>query len=126
MYICEKLYRDELISVFDAESLEDPKMDAGIKMVFERLIKHDEFSKFLVELSPYVVDNSKAKTEQEFFIYKRNSDYLLFITMFSQQLFYLTHQCICKMLVEGHVGNELLNELKSKLITIFSYCNPSA
>jgi hypothetical protein len=46
--------------------------------------------------------------------------------MFSQQLFYLTHQCICKMLVEGHVGNELLNELKSKLITIFSYCNPSA
>jgi hypothetical protein len=69
MYICEKLYRDELISVFDAESLEDPKMDAGIKMVFERLIKHDEFSKFLVELSPYVVDNSKAKTEQEFFIY---------------------------------------------------------
>jgi hypothetical protein len=126
MYICEKLYRDELISVFDAESLEDPKMDAGIKMVFERLIKHDEFSKFLVELSPYVVDNSKAKTEQEFFIYKRNSDYLLFITMFSQQLFYLTHQCICKMIVEGHVGNELLNELKSKLITIFSYCNPSA
>jgi hypothetical protein len=126
MYICEKLYRDELISVFDAESLEDPKMDAGIKMVFERLIKHDEFSKFLVELSPYVVDNSKAKTEQEFFIYKRNSDYLLFITMFSQQLFYLTHQCICKMLVEGHVGNELLHELKSKLITIFSYCNPSA
>jgi hypothetical protein len=126
MYICEKLYRDELISVFDAESLEDPKMDAGIKMVFERLIKHDEFSKFLVELSPYVVDNRKAKTEQEFFIYKRNSDYLLFITMFSQQLFYLTHQCICKMLVEGHVGNELLNELKSKLITIFSYCNPSA
>lgn len=126
MYICEKLYRDELISVFDAESLEDPKMDAGIKMVFERLIKHDEFSKFLVELSPHVVDNSKAKTEQELFNYKRNSDYLLFITMFSQQLFYLTHQCICKMLVEGHVGDELMNELKSKLITIFSYCKPSA
>lgn len=126
MYICEKLYRDELISVFDAESLEDPKMDAGIKMVFERLIKHDEFSKFLVELSPHVVDNSKAKTEQELFNYKRNSDYLLFITMFSQQLFYLTHQCICKMLVEGHVGDELMNELKGKLITIFSYCKPSA
>jgi hypothetical protein len=126
IYICEKLYRDELISVFDADSLEDPKMDAGIKMVFEHLIKHDEFSKFLVDLSPHVVDNSKAKTDQELFNYKRNSDYLLFITMFSQQLFYLTHQCICKMLVEGHVGDELMNELKSKLITIFSYCKPSA
>jgi hypothetical protein len=52
-YICDKLYRDELISSFDAESLDDPKMDAGIQMVFERLIKHDEFKQFLLELSPY-------------------------------------------------------------------------
>jgi hypothetical protein len=124
--ICEKLYRDELISVFDAESLEDPKMDAGIKMVFQELLKHEQFSKFFVELSPYIVDNSKAKTEQEIFNYKRNSDYLLFIVMFSQQLFYLTHQCICKMLTDGQVEEELMNELKSKLITVFSYCKPNA
>jgi hypothetical protein len=124
--ICEKLYRDELISVFDAESLEDPKMDAGIKMVFQELLKHEQFSKFFVELSPYIVDNSKAKTEQEIFNYKRNSDYLLFIVMFSQQLFYLSHQCICKMLTDGQVEEELMNELKSKLITVFSYCKPNA
>jgi hypothetical protein len=124
--ICEKLYRDELISVFDAESLEDPKMDAGIKMVFQELLKHEQFGKFFVELSPYIVDNSKAKTEQEIFNYKRNSDYLLFIVMFSQQLFYLTHQCICKMLTDGQVEEELMNELKSKLITVFSYCKPNA
>jgi len=124
--ICEKLYRDELISVFDAESLEDPKMDAGIKMVFQELLKHEQFSKFFVELSPYIVDNSKAKTEQEIFNYKRNSDYLLFIVMFSQQLFYLSHQCICKMLTDGQVEDELMNELKSKLITVFSYCKPNA
>lgn len=124
--ICEKLYRDELISVFDAESLDDPKMDAGIKMVFQELLKHEQFSKFFVELSPYIVDNSKAKTEQEIFNYKRNSDYLLFIVMFSQQLFYLSHQCICKMLTDGQVEDELMNELKSKLITVFSYCKPNA
>ena len=123
VYICDKLYRDELISVFDADSLEDPKMDAGIKMVFEHLIKHDEFVTFLLELSPQVMDKSKAKTEQELYNFKRNTDYLIFITMFSQQLFYLTHQCICKMMIEKHVGSELIGELKGKLLKIFSYCN---
>ena len=121
-YICDKLYRDELISSFDAESLDDPKMDAGIQMVFERLIKHDEFKQFLLELSPIAMDVSKAKTEQDFLNLKRNSDYLIFITMFSQQVFYLTHQCICKMIVDGHVGPELMCELKEKLMKIFSYC----
>jgi hypothetical protein len=121
-YICDKLYRDELLSVFDADSLEDPKMDAGIKMVFEHLIKHDEFIKFLEELSPKVMDKSKVKTEQEQFNFKRNTDYLIFITMFSHQLFYLTHQCICKMLVNEHVGDELIGDLKGKLLQIFSHC----
>ena len=121
-YICDKLYRDELLSVFDADSLEDPKMDAGIKMVFEHLIKHDEFIRFLEELSPKVMDKSKVKTEQEQFNFKRNTDYLIFITMFSHQLFYLTHQCICKMLVNEHVGDELIGDLKGKLLQIFSHC----
>jgi hypothetical protein len=121
-YICDKLYRDELLSVFDADSLEDPKMDAGIKMVFEHLIKHDEFIQFLNELSPKVMDKSKVKTEQEQFNFKRNTDYLIFITMFSHQLFYLTHQCICKMLLNGHVGDELIGDLKGKLLQIFSHC----
>jgi superoxide dismutase len=121
-YICDKLYRDELLSVFDADSLEDPKMDSGIKMVFEHLIKHDEFIKFLEELSPKVMDKSKVKTEQEQFNFKRNTDYLIFITMFSHQLFYLTHQCICKMLVNKHVGDELIGDLKGKLLQIFSHC----
>jgi hypothetical protein len=121
-YICDKLYRDELLSVFDADSLEDPKMDAGIKMVFEHLIKHDEFIQFLEELSPKVMDKSKVKTEQEQFNFKRNTDYLIFITMFSHQLFYLTHQCICKMLVNEHVGDELIGDLKGKLLQIFSHC----
>jgi len=121
-YICDKLYRDELLSVFDADSLEDPQMDAGIKMVFEHLIKHDEFIQFLEELSPKVMDKSKVKTEQEQFNFKRNTDYLIFITMFSHQLFYLTHQCICKMLVNEHVGDELIGDLKGKLLQIFSHC----
>ena len=120
--ICDKLYRDELLSVFDADSLEDPKMDSNIKMLFEHLIKHDIFIQFLEELRPKVMDKSNVKTEQEQINYKQNTDNLIFMTMFSHPLFYLTHQCICKMLVNGPVDAELIGELKGKMLQMFSHC----
>ena len=120
--ICDKLYRDELLSVFDADSLEDPKMDSNIKMLFEHLIKHDVFIHFLEELRAKVMDKSNVKTEQEQFNYKQNTDNLIFMTMFSQQIFYLSHQCICKMLANEQVNNELIGELKSKMLQMFSNC----
>jgi hypothetical protein len=120
--ICDKLYRDELLSVFDADSLEDPKMDSNIKMLFERLIKHDVFIQFLEELRTKVMDKSNVKTEQEQFNYKQNTDNLIFMTMFSQQIFYLSHQCICKMLANGQVNDELIGELKHKMLQMFSNC----
>ena len=120
--ICDKLYRDELLSVFDADSLEDPKMDSNIKMLFEHLIKHDVFIQFLEELRAKVMEKVNVKTEQEQFNYKQNTDNLIFMTMFSQQIFYLSHQCICKMLVNGQVNNELIGELKDKMLQMFSNC----
>ena len=48
--ICDKLYRDELISVFDAECLNDPKMDTGMQLLFERLKKNDNFNLFLQDV----------------------------------------------------------------------------
>jgi len=120
--ICDKLYRDELLSVFDADSLEDPKMELRINMVFEHLIKHDIFIQFLEELRPKVMDKGNVNTEQEQINYKQNTDNLIFMTMFSQQIFYLSHQCICKMLVNEQVNNELIGELKDKMLEMFSHC----
>jgi hypothetical protein len=86
-YICEKLYRDELLEVFCAESIDDPKMDEGIKAIFEALIKNEEFKTFLVEMNGLISDPNTAKTETELANLKRNTDYLIFITLFSQKMF---------------------------------------
>ena len=118
-YICEKLYRDELLSVFDAESIDDPKMDEGIKAIFEALIKNAEFQTFLTEMNALLSDPSKAKTETELANLKRNTDYLLFITLFSQQSFYLTHKCLCQMLTLGHVEPDMMDQLKQRTLKIF-------
>ena len=119
-YICEKLYRDELLSVFDAESIDDPKMDEGIKAIFEALIKHDQFQSFLQEMNGLLSDPSTAKTELELANLKRNTDYLIFITLFSQQTFYLTHKCLCEMLTLGHVTSEMMDQLKQRTLKIFN------
>lgn len=118
-YICEKLYRDELLSVFGAETIDDPKMDEGIKAIFEALIKNEEFQTFLTEMNVLLSDPSKAKTETELANLKRNTDYLLFITLFSQQSFYLTHKCLCQMLTLGHVEPDMMNQLKQRTLKIF-------
>jgi hypothetical protein len=119
-YICEKLYRDELLSVFDAESIDDPKMDEGIKAIFEALIKNEEFQTFLQEMNGLLSDPSTAKTETELANLKRNTDYLIFITLFSQQTFYLTHKCLCEMLTLGHVTPEMMDQLKRRTLKIFN------
>jgi len=119
-YICEKLYRDELLSVFDAESIDDPKMDEGIKAIFEALIKNEQFQSFLKEMNGLLSDPSTAKTELELANLKRNTDYLIFITLFSQQTFYLTHKCLCEMLTLGHVTSEMMDQLKQRTLKIFN------
>jgi hypothetical protein len=118
-YICEKLYRDELLEVFCAESIDDPKMDEGIKAIFEKLIKNEEFKTFLVEMNGLISDPNTAKTETELANLKRNTDYLIFITLFSQKMFYLTHRCLCQMLVLGHVEADMMELLKQRTLKLF-------
>jgi hypothetical protein len=118
-YICEKLYRDELLEVFGAESIDDPKMDEGIKAIFETLIKNEEFKTFLVEMNGLISDPNTAKTETELANLKRNTDYLIFITLFSQKMFYLTHRCLCQMLILGHVEADMMELLKQRTLKLF-------
>jgi hypothetical protein len=94
-------------------------MDEGIKAIFEALIKNEEFQTFLTEMNGLLSDPSKAKTETELANLKRNTDYLLFITLFSQQSFYLTHKCLCQMLTLGHVEPDMMNQLKQRTLKIF-------
>ena len=122
-YICEKLYRDELLSAFGAESIDDPAMDTGIKTIFEALINNDEFKQFLSEMNALLLDPSTAKTETELANLKRNTDYLIFITLFSQQSFYLTHKCLCQMLTLGHVEADMMEQLKQRSLKIFQISN---
>jgi len=118
--ICDKLYRDELLSVFNVSSTDDEKMDTGIKASIERLIDNKDFRDFMEDVKIQLIDfehfvGNPAEMENM----KRNSEYLIFITMFSQKLFYLTHICLCQLFTVNEIDPELLLRIKEKILYIF-------
>ena len=54
--ICDKLYRDELLSVFNVTSTEDENMDAGIKSAIEQMINNQSFRNLLDDIKTNLVD----------------------------------------------------------------------
>ena len=118
--ICDKLYRDELLSVFEAESINDPNMDAGIKRVIERMIDNANFKQLLEDIKHEIIDVTKfTGTPTEIQNLDRNSEYLIFITLFSQHVFYITHKCICQLFTVNEINPELIEQLKNKTISLF-------
>ena len=118
--ICEKLYRDELLSVFDVETINDENMDAGIKRVIEKMIDNHGFKQTLEEIKQDLMDLSNPTgTPEEIENIRRNLEYLIFITLFSQQVFYITHKCICQLFTAEAVHPDLLDRLKEKTIGLF-------
>jgi len=115
--ICEKLYRDELLSVFEVETINDPNMDAGIKRVIKKMIDNTKFKQFLDEVKNELIDfSSISGTPTEIDNVRRNAEYVIFITLFSQHVFYITHKCICQLFT---IDDELVNLLKERMINLF-------
>ena len=118
--ICEKLYRDELLSVFNVESISDENIDVGIKSAIEQMIDNESFRLLLDDIKNNLIDfDTFTVTPTELENMKRNSEYLIFITLFSQKLFYLTHKCLCQLFTVGEIDKELLLRVKEKTISLF-------
>jgi len=118
--ICDKLYRDELLSVFNVSSTEDERMDAGLKASIERLIDNKDFRDFMDDVKLQLIDfENFVGNPAEMENMKRNSEYLIFITMFSQKLFYLTHICLCQLFTVNEIDPELLLKVKEKILYLF-------
>ena len=118
--ICEKLYRDELLSVFEVETINDGNMDAGIKKVIEKMVENPKTKKMLEDIKKDLVDfTSFTGTPTEMENIRRNADYIIFITLFSQHIFYITHICVCQLFTINDIDDELVNLLKERMINLF-------
>jgi len=111
--VCSKLYRDEITSVFYAENIIDDKIDEGIKTILDKMILNDDFNQIIETmrtrfkdymLLPGVETNSETNDTNSI-------TFILFMTLFSENIFWLTHQCICQQLLHGFIEKDLLEKL---------------
>jgi hypothetical protein len=117
MDICNKLYRDELLSVFGLEYFENDKMNEIMINVYDKMMTNIEFKNIIDAILQFCFkDFFLNKEEKEESIKKQ----IILTTLFSQHLFYITHKCICQQIEWGTIDTGLLVELKTHSIDIFT------
>ena len=124
MDICNKLYRDEFLSVFGLEYFENDKINAMITILYDKMMTNMEFKKIIDDIllfcckDPFLNTNvslDDKKDEEE----KEIKKHIILTTLFSQHLFYITHKCICQQIECGTIDKCLLVELKTHSIDIY-------
>lgn len=109
--ICSKLYKDELLSVFNAENLVDDKIDKSITYVYDTMMLNEKFKILISDLEKIWLQHFvEDKNDEEQYSIKQ---YIL-MALFSQDIFYVTHKCICQQIEQGNIDDELLVELRLK------------
>ena len=91
--ICNKLYRDELVSVFYADDILDNKIDYGIKCILEKMILNNDFKLLVDDLKYYFFNDNYEEATKTYST--QNSNFMIILTLFNQELFYIFHNCIC-------------------------------
>jgi len=124
--ICNKLYRDELCSVFYAEDIMDDKIDKGMKTVFDIMLVNPDFKAIIdkikellllresknLELELDTVDLDVINLESRLDTVNLDTINLeILLTLFSENIFYITHKCICQQITTGRIDTDLLENL---------------
>jgi hypothetical protein len=119
--ICNKLYRDELLSVFGLEYFENDNMNEMITNVYDKMITNVEFKEIIDKISNVCFKDFFFKKEDEEEEKKESiQKQIILTTLFSQNLFYITHKCVCQQIELGTIDKDLLVELKTHSVDIFT------
>ena len=63
--ICSKLYRDELMTVFDVHNIFDDKLDQGMKNIYQIMIRNEKFKQITDDLiNAYLQEFIKTKERE--------------------------------------------------------------
>lgn len=115
--VCDKLYTDELTTVFYSENILDDKIDEGIKYILEVMFKNSDFVKLSNEIKELLMFNKASDTNDT---YDYNANYIVILATFSFPVFWVMHKCICQQLTNKNIDNNLLVMLKEQLIKYIS------
>ena len=105
--ICNKLYRDEIMSVFYADNMLDDKIDNGMKYVLQKMLENNDFRLMFAEIK------TRLNMGEE---HEKYLDTVVLLSLFTEDVFYLFHKCICQQLTLGTIEFDLLVQLNKYFI----------
>ena len=111
--ICKKLYIDELLSVFYLEDLDSEKINEGMKYIYDIMMTNTKFKQIITDMEE-ICFTKFIKNDEE----KESIRKLILISLFSQDLFYILHKCICQQMEVGNIDDELLVEIRKHSIDL--------
>jgi len=118
--VCNKLYKDEITSVFYAEDILDDKIDQNMKQLLDKMNLNNSFQQIMNELKLHFINYMFNQFEMDDTNNIENIDFVIFLTLFSDKMFYITHKCICQQLISGLIDHELLVKIKEEALKILT------
>ena len=115
--VCNKLYRDEFLSAFGLEYFENDKINNMIVNVYDKMMTNIEFKEIIDNISNFCFKDFFLKKEENEESIKKQ---IILTSLFSQNLFFITHKCVCQQIELGTIDKDLLVELKTHSIDIFT------
>jgi vacuolar-type H+-ATPase subunit I/STV1 len=146
--ICNKLYHDELLSVFNVDCITDNNVEEVMKYVYDMINLNTNFKLIIDEITQNCIKeflpNDETIKEKDETIKEKdetikekdetikekdetikekdetikekeeNIRQISLIFLFSKDVFYITHKCICQQINLGVIDTDLLVDLKNK------------
>ena len=110
--ICDKLYRDELLSVFGLNEIDNETLFRSMSYVYNIIITHHKLNEIINEIKNILTNGIFGDK----IVVQEHYTQLLIITLFSYNTFYITHKCICQYIQFNTIDDNLLVEIRTQLI----------
>jgi hypothetical protein len=101
-FICDELYRFELLSAFNAESILDDEIDKGFAELWQLISGYNDFTLLVNKFSKKMC-------------FEEDGQRLAFTLMFNYDLYYIVHQCLKEYIQTNNISKNLLDELDKEI-----------
>jgi hypothetical protein len=101
-FICDELYRFELLSAFKAESILDDEIDNGFAELWQLISGYNDFTLLVNKFSKKMC-------------FEEDGQRLAFTLMFNYDLYYIVHQCLKEYIQTNNISKNLLDELDKEI-----------
>lgn len=101
-FICDELYRFELLSAFKAESILDDEIDKGFAELWQLISGYNDFTLLVNKFSKKMC-------------FEEDGQRLAFTLMFNYDLYYIIHKCLREYIQTNNISRDLLDELDKEI-----------